>query len=69
MLTKFLIIKKCLKSVLTESGKKEAKNRNQIVVDFLYHLFEEDNALEWIDYLNKYLKNKNEKLQKFVKNT
>ena len=26
--------------MLTESGKEEAKNRHQIIVDFLYHLFE-----------------------------
>lgn len=45
--------------MLTESGKKEAKNRHQIIVDFLYHLFDEENALEWTNYLNDYLvKNK-----------
>ena len=27
-----------------------------IVVDFLYHLFNEENTPEWIEYLNNYLK-------------
>ncbi len=44
--------------MLTESGKKEAMNRHQIIMDFLYHLFQENNAPEWIDYSNEYLKNK-----------
>lgn len=26
------------------------------IVDFLYHLFNEENAPEWIEYLNNYLK-------------
>ena len=42
--------------MLTDSGKEESKNRHQIVVDFLYHLFNEENALEWTEYLNNYLK-------------
>lgn len=42
--------------ILTDSGKEESKNRHQIVVDFLYHLFDEENAPEWIEYLNNYLK-------------
>ena len=42
--------------MLTDSGKEESKNRHQIVVDFLYHLFNEENAPEWIEYLNNYLK-------------
>lgn len=37
-------------------SKEESKNRHQIVVDFLYHLFNEENAPEWIEYLNNYLK-------------
>lgn len=41
--------------MLTKSGKEEAKSRHQIVVDFLYHLFQEENAPEWTNYLNKYL--------------
>lgn len=41
--------------MLTDSGKKEAAERHNITVDFLYHFFEEENAPEWIDYLDKYL--------------
>ncbi len=39
--------------MLTKSGKEEAEFRTRIVVDFLYHYFTEENALEWLDYLNK----------------
>lgn len=42
--------------MLTVSGKKEAKSRHQIIVDFLYHLFDEENAPEWTEYLDNYLK-------------
>ena len=42
--------------MITDSGKQEAQERHKIVVDMLYHLFEEENAQEWIEYLNKYLK-------------
>lgn len=42
--------------MLTDSGRKEAESRHQIIVDFLYHLFEEENAPEWTEYLNNYLK-------------
>ncbi len=42
--------------MLTESGTEEAKSRHQIIVDFLYHLFNEENAPEWTEYLNNYLK-------------
>lgn len=42
--------------MLTDSGKEESKNRHQIVVDFLYHLFAEENASEWLKYLDVYLK-------------
>ena len=41
--------------MLTDSGKEESKNRHQIVVDFLYHLFDEENVPEWTEYLNNYL--------------
>ena len=43
--------------MLTESGKEEAKNRHQIIVEFLYHLFNEENAPKWTKYLNNYLQN------------
>lgn len=46
-----------LKSLmLTKSGKEEAKSRHQIIVDFLYHLFDEENVPECTRYLNEYLK-------------
>lgn len=41
--------------MMTESGKKEAKSRHEIVVNILYHLFEEEETPEWTEYLNKYL--------------
>lgn len=41
--------------MMTESGKEEAKEKHQIVVEFLYHLFKEENVPEWTDYLNRYL--------------
>lgn len=41
--------------MLTDSGKEESKNRHQIIVDFLYHLFDEENVPEWTEYLNNYL--------------
>ena len=34
----------------------EVKERHQIIVDFLYHLFNEENAPEWTKYLDEYLK-------------
>lgn len=42
--------------MLTDIGKKEAIDRHQIVVDFLYHLFSEEDAPEWTEYLDSYLK-------------
>ena len=42
--------------MLTDSGKKEAINRHKIMVEFLYHFFEEENVPEWIEYLNNFLK-------------
>lgn len=41
--------------MMTSSGIKEAKDRHQIVIDILYHLFEEENTPEWKDYLDDYL--------------
>ena len=41
--------------MLTNSGKEEAKERHNIIVDFLYHLFNEENAQEWTFYLDNYL--------------
>lgn len=41
--------------MMTEAGRVEATNRHEIVVSVLYHLFEEENAPEWKEFLDKYL--------------
>ena len=41
--------------MMTPSGQEEAINRHQIIIDILYQLFKEENAPEWIEYLNNYL--------------
>lgn len=41
--------------MLTDSGKKEAIERHNIMIEFLYHFFEEENVPERIDYLDNYL--------------
>lgn len=40
--------------MLTEPGRQEAIERHKFTVEFLKHLFEEENASEWLDYLRKY---------------
>lgn len=50
--------------MLTESGKMEAEIREKIVIDFLYHLFREENAIEWKNYLDQYLDNRKLVLKK-----
>lgn len=45
--------------MITESGKEEAKGRHNIIVKFLYHLFEEEDVPEWTSYLTNYLNQKN----------
>lgn len=40
--------------MLTDSGKTEANKRHQCMVSFLDNFFKKENALEWIDILNKY---------------
>lgn len=42
--------------MMTDSGKEEAINRHKIVVDVLYHLFEEENVPEWKEYLDSYIR-------------
>lgn len=42
--------------MLTSSGKEVAVKRHKIVEEILYSLFEEENAPEWSEYLNKYVK-------------
>lgn len=44
--------------MLTDAGKEEARNRHQIVIDFLYHLFDEEDAPDWKEYLENYLNKK-----------
>ena len=41
--------------MLTDSGKKEAIERHNIMIAFLHRFFEEENVPEWIDYLDHYL--------------
>ena len=43
--------------MLTESGKKEAETRHDIVVNVLYNLFEEENVPKWKEYLDSFLDN------------
>lgn len=43
--------------MLTKSGKNEAQIRHQFIVNFLYQYFKEENAYDWIEYLNQFLKN------------
>lgn len=43
--------------MLTESGKAAAVPRHQIIEDFLRSLFREENAHEWTEYLDSYIKN------------
>ena len=42
----------------TESGKEEANKRHVSMVDFLYELFYEEEAHEWVKYLDEYLLNR-----------
>ncbi len=44
--------------MLTNSGKKDAIERHEIMVEFLYHFFREEDVSEWSQYLDDYL-NKN----------
>lgn len=48
--------------MMTESGKVEAGKRQQIIIDFLYHLFDEEDAYEWKKYLDEYLEKQKLKL-------
>lgn len=44
--------------MLTNAGMEEAKKRHQIIIDFLYQYFDEEDAPEWTKFLNNYLDNK-----------
>ena len=37
--------------MLTNAGKEESKRRHEIIVEFLKHYFEEENAIEWLQLL------------------
>lgn len=41
--------------MLTNAGIEEAEKRHKIIVDFLYHFFDEENVPEWVKYLDNYL--------------
>ena len=41
--------------MLTEAGKKEAKVRIKIIIDFLKNYFEEERAYDWLEYLDEYM--------------
>lgn len=43
--------------MLTESGKAAAVTQHQITEDFLRSLFQQENAPEWIEHLDSYVKN------------
>lgn len=43
--------------MMTDAGKKEAKERHEIIVLVLKHLFEEERANDWQEYLDNFLKN------------
>jgi uncharacterized protein len=53
MFEKILTLKSLM---MTESGKKEAINRHNAIISILYQLFDEENAPEWKEYLDDYLK-------------
>ena len=42
--------------MLTEPGRIEAENRQQIMVDFLRHYFREKNVPDWSEFLEEYLR-------------
>ena len=42
--------------MMTNSGREEVINRHKIVVDVLYHLFDEENVPEWKEYLDSYVR-------------
>jgi len=42
--------------MMTSSGKEEAVRRHEFMIVFLRQYFEENNADEWLKYLDAYLK-------------
>ncbi len=51
--------------MITDSGKKEAASRYQIVIDTLYYLFDEENVSEWSVFLKQYLQKKRQEQEKY----
>ncbi len=49
-------ILKLRRLMFTKTGKEEATYREKITIDFLYHLFDEEEAEDWKEYLDKFLK-------------
>ena len=45
--------------MITDAGKKEALVRHEAMVNFLYQLFDEEEADNWKEYLDKYLNDLN----------
>jgi len=52
--------------MLTNSGKEEAIKRHNLMIEFLYHFFEEENVPEWIAYLENYLEENDKKINKLI---
>lgn len=52
---------KLKKLMVTKVGREEAEKRHKIMVDFLYHLFEEENVPEWKVYLDNFINTNYEK--------
>lgn len=44
--------------MLTKEGKLEASYREQLIIAFLEHFFQEEKKPEWLAYLNQYLQNR-----------
>jgi uncharacterized protein len=42
--------------MMTKSGKKESNKRQKIMIDFLRQYFYEENAKEWLEFLDEFLK-------------
>ena len=53
MFEKILKLKKLM---LTNSGKDEAKSRHENTVNFMRIYFNEENAYDWLDFLDSFLK-------------
>lgn len=46
----------CLKDMMmTDAGKLEASSRHDIIVSILYHVFDEEEAYDWKEYLDNFL--------------